>query len=375
MIVGEAAKGGLAPGSFRRDIEGLRGVSILFVLLMHARFPTAGGILFPRGYIGVDIFFVISGYLITSILLRPGPRSAIARLADFYIGRVVRLAPALLALVSVVMVCSSLSGRPDLFADDARDAIATLFFAENLRLVDQLRAGIDINLSPWPFSHAWSLGVEAQFYLLFAPIALFFARFRWRYLLVALVGAALASIWLISTSTTPGFQMLLPARLFPLALGAAIALLPPVRGAAWTVISAGGIVALLALLVGYGPEIPPEFASALPALLIAPTLWRSGGDDPLSRALESRPLGFIGRISYSLYLWHWPIVGMFASYPFDDVKRPLLIVGLSLLAAAVSRRVLEEPFLRTRGVERRMVALSSILLAALLGIELTVLVG
>lgn len=141
-------------------------------------------------------------------------------------------------------------------------------------------------------------------------------------------------------------------------------------------ISAGGIVALLALLVGYGPEIPPEFASALPALLIAPTLWRSGGDDPLSRALESRPLGFIGRISYSLYLWHWPIVGALSGYGVPHtVERSLLIVGLSLLAAAVSRRVLEEPFLRTRGVERRIVALSSILLAALLGIELTVLVG
>jgi peptidoglycan/LPS O-acetylase OafA/YrhL len=374
----DSVRAGCPPaGSFRRDIEGLRGVAILFVLLVHAQFPAGEGILFPRGYIGVDIFFVISGYLITSILARPDPRPIWRRLSDFYINRIVRLAPALIVMVSIIMSSSMLSGVASAVSEDAADAIATLFYVENFRMMQQSLAGVDINLSPWPFSHAWTLGVEAQFYLLFAPFLLFLAKMRLRYMLLLFAAVVLPVTWLVSSSTLPGFMLLLlPGRLFPLILGATIALLPPIGGRASAAVAAAGLAALVALIIGYAPSLPSLITPVLTAILVAPTVWRAGASDTLSRALGSRPLGFIGRISYSLYLWHWPIVGAFSGYGAGlAVERSLLIIGLSVLAAVVSRKVIEEPFLRAKDGERRKIAIVCVLITVLLALELSTIAG
>lgn len=364
-------------GFFRRDIEGLRGIAILFVLLMHVQFPAADGILFPRGYIGVDIFFVISGYLITSILTRPDPRPIWSRLSEFYANRIVRLAPALIVTVSLVMSFSVFPHAASTVSDDAADAIATLFYVENFRMVQQSLAGVDINSSPWPFSHAWSLGVEAQFYLLFAPLMLLLTKLRSRSALLWLSVISLPVAWLVSTSALPGYMLLLlPGRLVPLVVGAGIALLPPVRGRAAAVAAAAGLAALIALLFGCVPSLPSLITPILAAILIAPAIWRAEASDVLSRILESRPLRFLGRISYSLYLWHWPIVGAFSGDGLKlTVERSLTIIGLSVLAAAISRKVIEEPFLRAKDRERRKIAIACVLITVLLALELSTIAG
>lgn len=292
--------------AYRPDIDGLRAVAVSIVIAYHA-LPH----LLPGGFIGVDVFFVISGYLITQLILS-AQRQGRFSLIGFYQRRVRRIVPALLVVMTACLAVGWFVLLPGEFAWLARSLswcapfLANRFFARHTGYFDP---GADFNV----LLHLWSLAVEEQFYLLW-PLLLMLAERRGlttRVLGVVLVASLAISIWAAWHAPAVYF-FLTRARAWELALGAMLAALPPylaMMRARWRAVSAGAGLAL----IGAGaalfstPNAFPGFWGLVPAGGAA-LLIGAGPDTWVSRVLLSnRPVRFIGRISYSLYLWHWPL--------------------------------------------------------------------
>ncbi|HSL77966.1 MAG TPA: acyltransferase, partial [Candidatus Limnocylindrales bacterium] len=213
---------GRAP--FRPDIEGLRAIAVLLVLAYHARIPG-----FTGGYIGVDVFYVVSGFLITGLIVRELQATGRVDLPAFYTRRARRLLPAALVVIAVTVVASAIVLPPLRVPDVAGDGAAAALYVSNIRFAAQATDYLQAELDPSPLLHFWSLGVEEQFYL-FWPALLFFVagrRFDARRLglvvaIVAIVSFALGIVW--TSTDAPLAFFLLPARAWELAVGAGLAL-------------------------------------------------------------------------------------------------------------------------------------------------------
>jgi peptidoglycan/LPS O-acetylase OafA/YrhL len=348
---------------FRPDLEGLRAVAVILVLLYHARVPGFGG-----GYVGVDVFFVLSGFLITGLIVRELRETGSLSLAGFYARRARRLLPAA-ALVLLVTLVAAAVFTPSFFAQDvAADGLAAALYASNIRFALQATDYLAADLDPSPILHYWSLGVEEQFYLFWPALLLLVAR-RTRSIGRALVATSaivfIASLGLsivLTDAAAPWAFFSLPARAWELALGALIALgatrlasLPP-RLAAGAVMVGLALVAASALVIE--PSTPfPGLAAIMPvggaALVILGGL-RQPAALP-SRLLAVRPARYIGRISYSLYLWHWPflILPTVAIGVTLSVPTRVGLVLLAIVAAAATQRWVEEPIRHGRWVGLR----------------------
>lgn len=305
--------------SYRPDIDGLRAIAVSAVVLHHA-FPNA----FPGGYVGVDIFFVISGYLISSIILGQLQRGTFS-FREFYARRVKRIFPALL-----LVLCSTLTaGWYLLTAEELRQlgkhALAGTAFLSNFAFWRE--AGyFDASAASKPLLHLWSLAIEEQFYI-FWPLLLFFAFRIKQYLWAVVLGLLLASfawnIWLVNTDITAAFYNP-AARFWEMLIGAMLALLhqsqygtsrrrfrPEQQMRLAQLASGAGliVIALLAWQLSPTSRFPGWWAMAATcstALIIAagPSAWIN------KHILSSRPFVWIGLISYPLYLWHWPIFSL-----------------------------------------------------------------
>ena len=359
--------------SYRPDIDGLRAIAVLSVISFHLVHR-----LFPGGFLGVDIFFVISGYLITSILWREvvDGRFSIAR---FYDRRVRRIMPALL----VVLGCATVGAIALLLPADligyARSLIATLLFMANIyfwrdtdyfaRLAEQK-----------PLLHMWSLGVEEQFYILF-PLVLFLLRKVPNRVVVAVLGGIAAvsfagnAFAVYVGGDSPAF-FLLPTRAWELSVGALLALLPRAGSGKGTGESLLGLlgVALVMLAIALPLTLLPTLPVATPAVIgSALIIWAGhGGAGAASRLLGFRPLVFVGLISYSLYLWHWPLIVFARYYLVRELswREDLLLVPLMIGIAAASWQFIERPF---RGsavpiVTVRAAAVSASLVLSVIGV-------
>jgi peptidoglycan/LPS O-acetylase OafA/YrhL len=342
---------------FRPDIEGLRAVAILGVLAFHARIPGMRG-----GFVGVDVFFVISGFLITGLLLRELSATNRIDLAGFYARRGRRLLPAALAGIAVTVALSLIVLSPLRSPEVARDGAWAALYASNYRYALVATDYFAANRGPSPLLHYWSLGVEEQFYLFWPMLVLIGVRVlsgRWLWTGIALVGLAsfAFSLWLTALDPTWAFYSL-PTRAWQLAVGALLAVLiatrPPRIGA--TIATSLGVLGLamigVSIVIFNGSTPFPGWAALLPVLGAAFVI--AGGHDHagLPASLLASPFPrWIGRISYSLYIWHWPIL----------ILVPLLIgtnilpvrIALALLAigvAALSTRFIETPFRCGRGL-------------------------
>ena len=335
---------------YRADIDGLRTVAVLSVVVFHLGTSVLSG-----GFVGVDVFFVISGYLITgTLLLAEG--SYKHRLAEFYKRRIKRIFPALFALYAAVMLLSFLT----LFADETRSialtTIASIFFASNVLFFSSagyFDGGLDSN----PLLHTWSLSVEEQFYIFF-PLILFFSRRLSQPARIALVaGIALVSFllswWRVTTDMNAAFY-LVQYRTWELALGALLALgaFPPVRSALIANLETVlGIALIVAAVFLFDRTTPfPGPAALLPC--VGAVLVIHGGfahETTVGRMLATSPMRFIGLISYSLYLWHWPVIVFYKSidHRLSLVDRGWLFMA-SLILATLSYFLVEQPF-RQRG--------------------------
>jgi peptidoglycan/LPS O-acetylase OafA/YrhL len=355
------------PG-FRADIEGLRAVAVVLVVLYHARIGP-----FDGGFVGVDVFFVLSGYLISSLLIREMTSTGAISLPRFWARRARRLLPAALLVVVVTLLLSRVVLDPLTQRDVTTDAFAATFFGSNFVFAFARTGYFASQLEPSPLLHFWSLAVEEQFYLLW-PL-LFFAISYYapaaRRLRVARV--SMAMVWLVSfaacvaysSRTTWAFYML-PTRAWELATGGLIAtgvplvrrITRPMRSvAAWA-----ALVVLVLTAVEYDEStVFPGMRALAPvgatAVLVA--LCDTRGKVGPSLALSHPVLQWIGARSYSIYLWHWPLL-VFSAAQWGALSLPAraLVVAVSVALAAASYSLVENPIrhhpLLTRSSERSL---------------------
>ena len=304
-----------ASASFRPDIEGLRAVAILLVVAYHAGVPGFGG-----GFIGVDVFFVLSGYLITGLLVDEWSRKGRIDFKRFYARRARRLLPGAALMLLATLIVGRIVFSPleqQLFAGTA---IATSAYVSNLwfahSATDYLAGNSDLN----PFLHTWSLGVEEQFYLVWpALVALIAHTFRHnrRALVTAMAFLAAVSlamcIWLTRVSQPWAFFGS-PARAWEFAVGATGLLLSRSQKRPGPVVvqvaTVGGLVAVILASVFFSRATPfPGTAAILPVFGTTAVLIGGayGPQQPTLRVLYTRPFQTVGKLSYSWYLWHWPV--------------------------------------------------------------------
>lgn len=336
---------------YRRDIDGLRALAIIPVLLFHAHVPGFSG-----GYVGVDIFFVISGFLITGIVAREVDERRFS-LARFYERRFRRIVPALSAMILAVLGLAALLYLPGDLENVPRSALAATLFASNLWFFTDtgyFSGGADVK----PLLHTWSLAVEEQYYIGFPILLMLLARFapRWRTVVVTGIAAGSLALSIGMQRDASGFAFyLLPTRAWELFAGALLALgaVPTVR-ARWLreAISWIGMAAIVFAVARYDSHtLFPGFAALAPVLGAA-ALIHCAPETMAGRMLGLRPLAGVGLISYSLYLWHWPLI-VFTEYatdlPLTGGARATVIAG-SAIMAVLSWRYIERPFRDARAV-------------------------
>lgn len=332
--------------AYRADIDGLRAVAVLLVVMFHL------GLGVPGGYIGVDVFFVISGFLITGILKREIEQDEFT-FSGFYARRARRIMPALLA----VMLLSSMAALFILLPTDleryAKSMAATLLSVSNFWFWSQGGYfGAASELAP--MLHTWSLAVEEQFYILL-PIALLFLYRRTPRLVgwilsVGCIGTFAASAWFVSTRTPEVFYFS-PFRAWELLLGSLLAFyrMPVVAKNLYRqLITVAALLLIAAPAFTYSAlTVFPGPTAALPCIGAALLIWiGSSGDSVIGSLLKSRAMVFIGLISYSLYLWHWPLLVLAKHFVGESIELEMRlgIAFVAFLLAILSWRFVETPF-------------------------------
>ncbi len=357
---------------FRPDIEGLRAVAVLAVVLFHADIPGITG-----GYIGVDVFFVISGFLITGLLWREANTTGTIKLHNFYGARARRLLPASATVGIITMIASVLVLPPLQVPAVLQDGIASALYVGNVLFTVRNIDYFGDHLTVSPFQHYWSLGVEEQFYLVWAPLFLITAwltrligrrknanaafsdettgrRTQRQYLVIlALIAAMSFALSLLGSYLVPAAAFFsLPTRAWQLALGGVLALTArhwsrlPRRAASMIGWLGLGMILLSCVWLTAG-TVYPGFAALLPtigAVLVVgagcATPSQGGG-----RLLGWAPLQAIGRISYSWYLWHWPVLILAPALFGHALGLPARLAAavLSAILAWLTMRYLEDP--------------------------------
>lgn len=351
---------------FRADIQGLRAIAVGLVLLYHAGVPLITG-----GYVGVDVFFVISGFLISSHLLESLQRNGRIDFADFYARRIRRILPASLTVAAITATAAVTFYPPLALERVLRDALATILYVPNIWFAIQ-NTDYLADHSPSPYQHYWSLGVEEQFYLVWPLLLLgIFVLFRRRrgIVVVSIALAALlsfvAGVWMTPLNQPVAF-FLLPTRAWELLAGAlvgAILLYTRARFPSWLAAAGGwsgiGLIAASALLYD-DRTVFPGTAALLPTIGTALVIL-FGADTPRGgpgRLLSVRPMQFVGLISYSLYLVHWPLLTVTQAAVGEDQPLRLLVkvllgIVLALPAAWVLFRFVETPLRAPGWLTRR----------------------
>ena len=362
---------------YRPDIDGLRTLAVLPVVFFHAGF--AG---FSGGFVGVDIFFVISGFLITQLLLKDSASGHFS-IVGFYDRRIRRIFPALFLVIAATLAAGMLVLLPSELIALGRSAMSATAFYSNFYAWSETRY---FGGQPFenPLLHTWSLAVEEQFYIAWPLVIAVLAGKRWRsFLLPATLFAAITSlalaVVLVDYSQKTAFYMF-PPRAWELFLGAILAIgteAPIPRRSLRQVASAMGTILVLAPVFIYDERTPfPGLAAIPPCLGAALVIWGNRGQDTLAYTILSlRPLVAIGLISYSLYLWHWPI---FAIYRLHTGKAlttgpALVLTAASIMLAWLSWRFVERPFRRRHERTDRRSDQRKVILGGLTAMGVTIL--
>ncbi|MDJ0979653.1 MAG: acyltransferase family protein [Erythrobacter sp.] len=329
---------------YRPDIEGLRAVAIVPVLLFHAGVDALRG-----GYVGVDIFFVISGFLITQIILKEIEQGQFS-IVRFYQRRVARILPALYFMLAIVsLAVGAVLGLPSEIAKFFDSLAASAAFGSNIYFWSEINY-FARSADSLPLLHTWSLGVEEQFYILFPLLLVLLRGLDRRRLAIALSGIAITSLGvgtLVHQSYPEADFYLLPFRAWELLIGSLLALgLAPKLGHRLSTLAAmagfGLIGVSVLFLVSWLPF--PSPLALLPCLGTA-LLIAYGPGTFAARFLSLAPMRWIGLISFPLYLWHWPIIALYreATGRSLDYRETIALIIASLVAATVSYVIVEKP--------------------------------
>ena len=321
------------------------------------------------GYVGVDVFFVISGFLITSHLVSKPPRTA-KDLAHFYGRRIRRLLPAAFVVLAATAAAARLVAPPTLWEGIAKEVIASALYVQNWVLAGSSVDYLAAENEPTPTQHFWSLSVEEQFYLLWPVIILgvFWAAGRAGRNPVGLVRAAIGTVFAASlafsiyaTAAEPGSAYFItPTRMWELAAGGLVATLAPLAATrlnptANAVLSWAGVGAIVVAGVTYTDATPfPGYAAALPVLGTALVILAASGHRLSPTPLfAARPVQWLGGVSYSVYLWHWPLIVLLPYASSGDLGwlDKLAIIAATLVLAALSKTFVEDRFRFTRAAQ------------------------
>lgn len=334
------------PSSYRPDIDGLRAIAVLAVIFHHFKFPGFSG-----GYVGVDVFFVISGYLITKIILSDLDKGAFS-IASFYERRARRILPALATVLFFCLIAGYLLLLPNNFENLGQSTAAAALSLGNVFFwlkTDYFSAGTEI----MPLLHTWSLGVEEQFYLFWPLILTWSVKFTRSKQLALVIAILLFS--LIASEMSLHFQekrnaFFLPQfRIWELLIGGALAFLKPRIPRRLDIVLTGIVFTiLLCSIYLYTPEtFFPGLAALIPCLSTFALIYLGGEKNKLTTLLLANRLAtYIGKISYSLYLWHWPIIVFFRlilSRSPNYIESALLIF-LTWVLSHLTWRFIEQPF-------------------------------
>ena len=359
--------------TYRPDIDGLRAVAVLLVLAVHLRTRFTGG------YIGVDVFFVISGYLISNVILSE-LGSGTFSIVTFYERRIRRIFPAMLAMMAVTTVLVYRFSVPNEVEGYGRSLLAALFSSSNFLFWHE--AGyFDTSSAAKPLLHTWSLAVEEQFYIVFPLFLMLVRRFaprRMRVAILALLALSLAAAAIAVRHDTTAAFFFAPLRAWELLLGTVVSqrYLPSLRGVvARNLGSALGLGLIVASAIRYDATTPFPGLAAIPPCLGAALILAAGetGSSLIGRALALRPVVFVGLISYSLYLWHWPILvfqesnNLLVAGVVQGAKAKVVVVAVSLVVATLSWALVEQPFRtgRFRPGRKKVFLINGLAVAAL----------
>ena len=344
-----------AASTYRLDIEGLRAVAVGLVVAFH--FEVIG---FHGGFVGVDLFFVISGYLITGLLTKEMASTGSIDLLRFYGRRARRLLPAAFFSTVVTLVVGSLVFAPSEMLAAGKAAFASSIYLSNVWF---LRATLDYfapESSLNPFLHTWSLSVEEQFYLLWPTLVLLFGakagrRDRWPWVMAGMLVVSLVACIVLTVIRQPWAFYLSPTRAWEFAIGAMasakIVETSIVRRVPAPVVWSFGAAAIVGSMCLIDQRTPfPGWSAVFPAFGAAALLLAGNAMGPhgLNRSLSIGPMVWVGKRSYSIYLWHWPVI-VFARvlFPTPSVLHafamPIGATAITLLGAAISYRWVESP--------------------------------
>lgn len=325
---------------YRKDIDGLRTLAVLAVFVFHCGF-------LPNGYLGVDVFFVISGYLITKILFLKSQAGRLS-LIDFYKRRIRRILPLVSFFCLIVLPLGAYFMLPDDFENLAQSVIATNFFSNNILQYITTGNYWDVVNEYKPLMHTWSLAIEEQYYFVYPFLFLILRGKLLRFLPAALVVLTILSLGVYVSDISEAARFyLLPARFYELSIGGLAAVLLTNRlittGLRWV------LIVLLILLLGI--DVPAQFDGWLNPLSVLVTvallITTSKNEGSLTtRFLQNPVMSFLGRISFSIYMWHQVLLA-FGRYAFFEEVTPLLallLLVLTTLLSWASYELIEQPF-------------------------------
>lgn len=337
---------------YRAEIDGLRAWAVLLVIFFHAKVP-----LFSGGFVGVDVFFVISGYLITRLIAKEASESRFS-LLQFYERRIRRIIPALVVMMAITLIAGAFFVLPPSLERMSQSAMAALLFFSNVHFWQESANYFAPTAETDPFLHTWSLAVEEQFYIFF-PV---FIALSFRYLRPFLIPACILGFVVtfilsqigVTIAPTAAFY-LSPTRGWEFLAGSLLALnaVPRLYNVvANSLLSALGLTLIAASSFILSPQmgfpginaVPPVLGAALIIYAAHGALW-----PPVRLCMTARPILFTGLISYSLYLWHWPLLVFAEHFLLERPLRALELIAVLCLGygfAVLSYHYVEQPFRR-----------------------------
>jgi peptidoglycan/LPS O-acetylase OafA/YrhL len=334
---------------YRKDIDGLRACAVLPVIAFHFLIlPTT----LTGGFVGVDIFFVISGYLITRTIFNDINRGTYS-IVDFYDRRIRRIFPALFTIFIFCIIVTFFWSLPSEATQVGQSILSSIFFVSNYFFYSQT-GYFDRNSETNPLLHTWSLSVEEQFYVVF-PAAIYLIRkfsneAQVRMLCAAALASFLLSAWMVFSNSAAAF-FLLQYRAWELLIGSLLAVKAiPTLPRQWLaeLVGIGGLVLIVISVLFISKDTPfPGLAALAPCLGAAAVIHSGEAHTTLvSRALGALPFRFTGLISYSLYLWHWPLIVFYRLFVVSDPSRieRLALLAICIIAATISWKFIERPF-------------------------------
>ena len=339
---------------YRSEIDGLRAIAVLAVILFHAKFNFFNKNFFEGGYLGVDIFFVISGYLITHIILSELFETGTFKFKNFYERRARRILPMLFVVILVSIFFAWKILLPSAYIELAESAIASIFFSSNFYFYfTTTEYGAESSILK-PLLHTWSLGVEEQFYLIFPILGLVFFKYAKKYLLQILFLLLLVSLFLAEFigQQNSVLNFFLPlSRFWELAIGSLLAFktinYKENLNTFWhQLLPLLGLFLIFYSFYFFNEQTShPNFITIIPVIGTALIIGYSSSSEAVGKMLSAKPMVGMGLISYSAYLWHFPLFAFYRNFStYESTAIKFVLILATLLISIISFKFIESPF-------------------------------